>query len=198
MPYQMASNGQARLTRKCSEKFTASALAGTVRVRFSSHGCARVFLTLLAIRAKHISSSAKIFGTSKHEKVLDNFYNSGAAKLCPPDNSAHISSHSAVKASESATMERVNATLRKRREIELDDAYKKACKRAQAKGRPVPARDQYYYGYGYPYMMMYPYMCVPMYGGVYYADPYCMPMGAGMAGACAAGTCSGGVAAGGW
>jgi hypothetical protein len=30
-----------------------------------------------------------------------------------------------------------------------------------------------------------------------YGDPYGMPMGAGMAGACAAGTCSGGVAAGG-
>lgn len=30
--------------------------------------------------------------------------------------------------------------------MEMDDAYKKACKRAEAKGRQSPARDQYYYG----------------------------------------------------
>jgi hypothetical protein len=41
-------------------------------------------------------------------------------------------------------------------------------------------------------------MAYGYYPGIYaYGDPYCMPMGAGMAGACAAGTCSGGVAAGG-
>jgi hypothetical protein len=56
-------------------------------------------LTTSAIRSKHISSSAKLFGTSKHEKILNDFYDSGAAKLCPPDNSAHISSHNAVKGS---------------------------------------------------------------------------------------------------
>lgn len=144
-----------------------------------------------AIRSKHISSSAKIFGTSKHEKILNNFYDSGAAKLCPPDNSAHISSHNAVKINEDATRALVFGALRKRREKELDDAYQKACKRAKSKGRTIPPRDQYYYGpWGYPYMMYGPWMCYPV-GGMYYADPCMMPMGVGMAGNCAAGTCSG-------
>lgn len=78
--------------------------------------------------------------------------------------------------------------------MELDEAYKKACKRAQAKGRPVPQRDLYYggaYGYG-----MYPYMMFGMYP--YYMPYGMMPMGAGMVGSCAAGTCGGGVAGGGW
>ncbi|KUJ24676.1 uncharacterized protein LY89DRAFT_605468 [Mollisia scopiformis] len=152
-----------------------------------------------AIRSKHISRSNKIFGTSKHEKVLNNFYDSGAAKLCPPDNSAHISSHNAVKVVESEARTAVYAALRRRRELELEEAYKKACKRAQAKGRPIPPRQDYYYGaWGYPYLMYGPWMSYGMMGGVYYAgDPCVMPMGAGMAGNCAAGTCSGGVGAGG-
>jgi hypothetical protein len=89
--------------------------------------------------------------------------------------------------------------MRARRQQELDTAYEKACKRARNKGRPVPSRDAYYYGpWGYPYMMYGPWMAYGYYPGIYaYGDPYCMPMGAGMAGACAAGTCSGGVAAGG-
>lgn len=157
-------------------------------------------LTTIAIRAKHSSSAGKFFGTDKHEKVTNNFYDSGAAKLCPPDNSAHISSHNAVRITHSDIRQRVFLTLRARHEIALDDAYKKACKRAAAKGRPVPVRDQYLYGgFGYPYMMYGPYMAYPMMGGYYYAgDPCMMATGAGMHGACAAGTCSGGVAAGGW
>ena len=154
-----------------------------------------------AIRSKHISSSAKIFGTSKHEKVLNNFYDSGAAKLCPPDNSAHISAHSAVRVEESATREAVFARLRETRKMQLEDAYKKAVTRARAKGRTIPPRDQYYGAYwGYPYLMYGPYMSMGMYGygGMYYAgNPCMMPMGAGMAGNCAAGTCGGGVAQGG-
>ncbi|KAH8774025.1 hypothetical protein BGZ57DRAFT_894252 [Hyaloscypha finlandica] len=152
-----------------------------------------------AIRSKHISSAGRLFGTSTHEKVADKFYDSGAAKLCPPDNSAHISAHSAVKALESSTRARVYDAMRARRQQELDTAYDKACRRARNKGRPVPSRDAYYYGpWGYPYMMYGPWMAYGYYPGIYaYGDPYCMPMGAGMAGACAAGTCSGGVAAGG-
>jgi hypothetical protein len=136
---------------------------------------------------------------SKHEKVLNNFYDSGAAKLCPPNNSAHISAHNSVKITQSETREMVSASLRKRREVELDDGYKKACKRAQAKGRPVPTRDEYMYGpWGYPYMMYGPYMAYPMVGMYPWGYPYMMPVGTGMVGACAAGTCSGGVAGGGW
>lgn len=152
-----------------------------------------------AIRTKHISTAGRLLGTSKHEKNSNTFYDSGAAKLCPPDNSAHISSHNAVKVEEDATRAAVQARLRRVRETELDSAYAKACKRAKAKGRPIPPRDEYYYGaWGYPYMMYGPYMAMPMYGGVYYAgDPCSMPVGAGMAGSCAAGTCSGSVGAGG-
>jgi Glycine-rich domain-containing protein-like len=158
-----------------------------------------LLLTPPAIRSKHISSAGRIFGTSTHEKVADKFHDSGAAKLCPPDNSAHISAHSAVKALESSTRAVVYDRMRARRQQELDTAYEKACKRAKSKGRPVPSRDAYYYGpWGYPYMMYGPWMAYGYYPGIYaYGDPYCMPMGVGMAGACAAGTCSGGVAAGG-
>jgi hypothetical protein len=99
-----------------------------------------------SIRVKHISSVGKIFGVSKHEKVLNNFYDSGAAKMCPPDNSAHISAHNAVRVTDTATRSLVNQRLRKRKELEMEAAYKKACKRAQAKGRPPPPRQDYYYG----------------------------------------------------
>ena len=152
-----------------------------------------------AIRSRHVSSTGRIFGTSKHEKAQDNFYDSGAAQLCPPDNSAHISSHNAVKVEDTTSKAAISARLHAARKMELDDAYNKACKRAKAKGRSIPPRNDYYYGaWGYPYMMYGPFMAYPMYGGIYYAgDPCSMPVGAGMAGACAQGSCSGGVAAGG-
>ncbi|KAI9648029.1 hypothetical protein NHQ30_002657 [Ciborinia camelliae] len=153
-----------------------------------------------AIRSKHIDSSNRVFGTSKHEKVLDSFYTSGAARQCDPNNSAHISAHSAVRVEESATRASVLDRLRQRNESEMNHAYDKARHRAQQKGRTIPPRDDYYYmAWGYPYMMYGPYMS-PIYVGapVYYAgDPCVMPVGAGMAGACAAGSCGGGVAAGG-
>ncbi|KAH8596636.1 hypothetical protein B0O99DRAFT_685632 [Bisporella sp. PMI_857] len=152
-----------------------------------------------AIRVRHSSNTGKILGTSKHEKVSNDFYSSGAANLCPPNNSAHISSHNAVHAKQSAIKAATFERLRRRRQMELDDAYKKACKRAEKKGRKPPSRDECYYGaWGYPYMMYGPYMAMPMYGGAYYAgDPCTMNTGTGMHGACAVGTCSGGVAAGG-
>jgi len=178
--------------------FILSVLAGIAKVCLSfSHS--RRLLTKTAIRSKHISNSARLFGTSTHEKVVDRFYDSGAAKLCPPDNSAHISAHSAVKSIETSTRSVVSDAMRARRQQELDTAYERACKRARSKNRPVPSRDAYYYGpWGYPYMMYGPWMAYGYYPGIYmYGNPYCMPMGAGMAGACAAGTCSGGVAAGG-
>ena len=119
--------------------------------------------------------------------------------MCPPDNSAHISSHNAVHVEESAIRALTLERMQLRRKMELDIAYGKACKRAEKKGRKPPPRDEYYYGaWGYPYLMYGPYMAMPMYGGMYYAgDPCAMNVGAGHPGACAAGTCSGGVANGG-
>ena len=119
--------------------------------------------------------------------------------MCPPDNSAHISSHNAVRVEESAVRALTLERMQMRRKMELEAAYEKACKRAEKKGRKPPPRDEYYYGpWGYPYLMYGPFMAVPMYGGMYYAgDPCAMNVGAGSSGACAAGTCSGGVANGG-
>ncbi|KAF7864055.1 hypothetical protein EAF04_007020 [Stromatinia cepivora] len=153
-----------------------------------------------AIRSKHIDSSSGFFGTSKHEKVLDSFYTSGAAKQCDPNNSAHISAHSAVRIEESEIRASVLDRLSRKNKSEMNRAYDKARHRAQQKGRTIPPRDDYYcMAWGYPYMMYGPYMS-PIYVGapVYYAgDPCVMPVGVGMAGACAAGSCGGGVAAGG-
>jgi hypothetical protein len=106
---------------------------------------------MAAIRATHAS---KLFGGSKHDKAADDFYASGAAKLCPPDNSAHISTHNAVPTDQSATAMHVAANFRKARESQLEEAYRKACKRAQKRGRPIPVRERYvhdYWGYQYPY-----------------------------------------------
>ncbi len=152
--------------------------------------CEIILTKDIAIRSKHIGSG-KIFGTSRHEKILNNFYDSGAAKLCPPDNSAHISAHNAVKVQQDGIREKVYDAMRRRRQLERDEAYKKACKRAQSKGRSIPPRDQYYYGaWGYPYMMYGPYMAYGMMPGMYYAgDPCVMAQGTGIPGACAAGTC---------
>jgi hypothetical protein len=147
------------------------------------------------------SSSVRIFGASRQERVVDSFYESGAANLCPPDNSAHISSHSAVKPVSHGIKENIAALARQKHQNDLEAAYKKACARAAAKGRPIPQRrgaEDYYMGpWGYPYLMYGPYMSMGMYGGVYYAgDPCVLPLGDGMAGNCAAGTCGGGVAGG--
>ena len=105
------SNGPPRHTRSISRKYIPNARVGIAKVHPSSpilnlkHKSQ--LLTRTAIRSKHISSSAKIFGTSKHEKIFNNFYDSGAAKLCPPNNSAHISSHNAVKVAESETRAKI-------------------------------------------------------------------------------------------
>ena len=133
--------------------------------------------------------------------MVDAFYDSGAARLCPPDNSAHISSHSAVKPLDTATQAAVSERLRQKQMNDLEAAYQKACARAAAKGRPIPQRrgaaDYYGGAWGYPYMMYGPYMSMGMMGGMYYAgDPCTMSVGAGMAGNCCAGTCGAGVAAG--
>lgn len=85
--------------------------------------------------------------------VEDKFHKSGNASFCPPDNSAHISSHNAVDPG--ASIQGPEAAVRKRmQEIHqrrLEDQYEKARKRAEKKGRKLPPRQQYYDHWGYSY-----------------------------------------------
>lgn len=156
------------------------------------------------IRTTHVSSVGKMLGISRQEKVAETFHTSGAASFCPPDNSAHISSHNAVKSLQdpSASLtgqKRVQAQLAALHRQRLDDAYAKAQKRAEKRGRKIPPRDQYYDHWGYPYYYYGPYM-YPLWltPGMYYgwAPGYVAACGGGSWGGCAAGSCGGGVAAG--
>jgi hypothetical protein len=121
---------------------------------------------------------------SKNEKVAEAFHTSGAARLCPPDNSAHISSHNAVKV---AVSKQAHALFNAR----LDAQYEKACRRAEKKGRRLPPREQYYDHWGYSYYMYGPWIYpLYFYPGMYYAwDPGYVGGVNGMYGGCAAGSC---------
>lgn len=108
--------------------------------------------------------------------------------------------HKEELAQRTVTAARISAA----HQAELENAYKKACKRAASKKRPIPPRDEYYgSAWGYPYLMYGPYMA-PIWwsagisgGGLYYAGDYCsLPMGDGMVGNCVTGTCSPGIGAG--
>ncbi|KPM44192.1 hypothetical protein AK830_g2331 [Neonectria ditissima] len=153
-----------------------------------------------SVRTSHISSIGKILGLSSNEKVEEKFHSSGAASLCPPDNSAHISSHNAVKLSDDATIQipgrkSVQRQMQDAHQRRLEENYQKARKRAEKKGRKLPPREQYYEHWGYSYYMYGPWM-YPMYftGGMYYGSA---PGVAGSGGgSCASGSCGGGVAAG--
>lgn len=157
------------------------------------------------IRGTHVSSVGKLLGASKNEKVADNFHTSGAASFCPPDKSAHISSHNAVKMVEDpasttrSSRRRVQAQMTALHQQRLDDAYAKAKRRAEKKGRKIPPKDEYYDHWGYQYYYYGPYM-YPMWftPGLYYgwAPGYVAGCGSGGWAACAAGSCGGGVAAG--
>lgn len=121
-----------------------------------------------SIRAKHVNSANSLFRTtSKHDKVSDEFYSSGAAKFCPPGNSAHISAHNAVPTVGDTMNKRVADRLAAARKKQLDEAYAKACKRAIKRGRPVPQKEKFvanHYGMAYesqyPYGMMYMSVCI--------------------------------------
>ncbi|KAF3764157.1 hypothetical protein M406DRAFT_226915, partial [Cryphonectria parasitica EP155] len=150
------------------------------------------------IRSSNTGSVSRMLGMSTQEKVAQNFHDSGRAKLCPPDKSAHISAHNAVRQQSSDARDTVRDYLRERqyRQLELD--YQKACKRAQKKGRTLPPRDEYYNHWGYSYYMYSPFL-FPMYftPGLYYGwNPGFIGGGAGAWGGCAQGSCSAGVAAG--
>ncbi|OBT97940.1 hypothetical protein VE01_04050 [Pseudogymnoascus verrucosus] len=141
-----------------------------------------------AIRAKHVSSASSIFKkTSKHDKISDEFYNSGAAQFCPPSNSAHISAHNAVPVVNGDPMnKRVAERLAAARKKQLDEAYAKACKRAIKRGRPVPPKEQFVANhYGMAYASPYPYGMMYMTPFMYPYGLYYMPMGVGVYGACA-------------
>lgn len=130
--------------------------------------------------------------------VVNEFHESGKANLCPPDASAHISAHNAVKYHDEDSRRAVAYKAMHDAQIaRMDDNYKKAQKRAEKKGRKIPPRDEYYYYWGYPYMMYGPWV-YPIYWtpGFYYADPGMAAAGSGHAGACAAGTCGGAAGAG--
>ncbi|KAH7336629.1 hypothetical protein BKA65DRAFT_479516 [Rhexocercosporidium sp. MPI-PUGE-AT-0058] len=146
-----------------------------------------------AVRAQ--THAGKVFGMSKQEKSLQRFYESGAANSCTPDKSAHISAHSSVTMAENPMREVIVRIARKHHDRELEEAYKKACKRAKAKGRPAPERSEYYKGpWNYPMLMYGPYMSVGLLGGIYYAgDPCVGSFGAGSPGNCALGSCGTGV-----
>ena len=78
------------------------------------------------------------------------------ANLCPPDNSAHISSHNAVRTIDeglvaSNHVEKVQNRLRQIQNKRLEENYQKACKRAEKKGRKLPPKDDYYNHWGYSY-----------------------------------------------
>ncbi|GJN75779.1 hypothetical protein PLICBS_009885 [Purpureocillium lilacinum] len=124
------------------------------------------------LRSAMVSSVGKFLG-SRDQKIADEFHSSGAAKLCPPDNSAHISAHNAVRSIETVERQRVSSYLRARHQEKLDRNYERAQKRAQKKGRELPPKDEYYNHWGYSYYMyspfMFPYYYAP---GLYYGwDP---------------------------
>lgn len=147
-----------------------------------------------AVRESHTSTASRLFGTS-NAHAADNLHTSSQ----DPRKSVHISAHNAVRPRDNSN--KYDEIARSKAEA-LEKHYQKACDRARKKGKREPKRNDYYYSeaYGYPvYIPAYSPYIGPMgvNGGMYAANPACMAVGAGMAGACASGTCGGGVAAGG-
>ena len=87
-------------------------------------------------------------------EVSDKFHASGAAQLCAPQASAHISAHNAVKTfipEEDEARRKAYEQMRATQQARLDENYAKACKRAEKKGRKLPSKDDYYSHWGYNY-----------------------------------------------
>ncbi|KAK4182675.1 hypothetical protein QBC35DRAFT_147343 [Podospora australis] len=161
-----------------------------------------------AIRSSHVSSLGKVLGLSRQERVAEDFHKAGTASLCPPDKSAHISSHNSVRSIPVENVLAIDSAARTRRHVQarlealnkkrLEAAYLKAKANAEKKGRKPPTREQYYdhWGYAVPYgaPYMYPVWYTP---GLYYGwYPVGVAACGGGAGGCVPGTCGGGVAAG--
>ncbi|KAI0198550.1 hypothetical protein F4808DRAFT_451932 [Astrocystis sublimbata] len=153
-----------------------------------------------SVRTSHVSSIAVKLPIFKREKdkAPDNFYESGRAALCPPDNSAHISAHNSVRVTNNdSKRSMLQKRLQLRHQKRLEDNYEKARKRAKAKGRELPPRDDYYgYYWGAPYLLYGPYVYPAYYVCPIYYDSSTVAAGSGYYGACAAGTCGGTAAAG--
>ncbi|KAJ3561231.1 hypothetical protein NPX13_g9029 [Xylaria arbuscula] len=135
---------------------------------------------------------------SEKDKAPGKFYKSGRAALCPPDNSAHISAHNAVRVEEHDKVRaKISQRLHLAHQKRLDENYEKARKRAKKQGRELPPRDDYYYYYwGNPYLLYGPYVYPAYCVCPIYYDTTTVHSGEGVYGACAAGTCGGTVAAG--
>ncbi|KAI1827818.1 hypothetical protein F4861DRAFT_535647 [Xylaria intraflava] len=153
-----------------------------------------------SVRTSHSSGVANLLPILKTEKdkAPDRFYESGRAALCPPDNSAHISAHNSVKATEqSSSRSKVLQQLHLRHQKQLEDNYEKARRRAKRKGRDLPPRDDYYYYYwGAPFLLYGPYVYPGYCVCPIYYDSSTVVAGSGSYGACATGSCAGTVAAG--
>lgn len=151
------------------------------------------------IRAANTGTVSRILGVSNQERAATNFIESGRAQLCPPDKSAHISAHNAVRSQpHSSAHQAVNQYRIQRQQRQLEANYAKACKRAQKKGRTLPPRDEYYNHWGYSYYMYSPYVW-PLYftPGIYYgSDPGFVNTASTGWAACASGSCGAGVASG--
>lgn len=148
-----------------------------------------------AIRARNVSTVSRLFGDDKNEKAADRFYESGQANLCPPENSAHISTHNSVPENylgEQESRRRVRERIERAREGQLEAAYGKACKRAIKKGRKPPTKNEFrVQHYGYEYYGQYPYATPYASMYMYPYGLYYMPLAYGGYGACAAGSCGG-------
>jgi hypothetical protein len=138
-------------------RFTVNVPVGTVKVclLFTEPTLPILELALIdslsAIRTSNMSTMTRIMRLDPQEKVTEAFYSSGKATQCPPDKSAHISSHNAVTFHESTARERVQAQSKARYNEKLEKNYLKAQKRAEKKGRKLPDRDDYYAHWGYSY-----------------------------------------------
>ena len=108
----------------------------------------RLTLESTAVRSSLVSSISSLLKTKDH-KVSEKFHSSGAAKLCPPDNSAHVSAHNAVRFAGIASA--VDQAKRARHAQKVEEEYQKARKRAAKRGRELPPKDEYYNHWGYAY-----------------------------------------------
>ncbi|EGX94974.1 hypothetical protein CCM_03246 [Cordyceps militaris CM01] len=100
------------------------------------------------VRSSFVSSMSATFRTKEY-KLLQSFCTPEAAKLYPPDNSAHVSAHNAVSfASIASATERARQA---RHAQKIEEEYKKAQERAAKKGRQLPPKDEYYNHWGYSY-----------------------------------------------
>ncbi|KAM0254560.1 hypothetical protein ACHAQJ_006666 [Trichoderma viride] len=152
-----------------------------------------------SIRSSQISGLGKLLGISTNNKLSESFHASSVAETCPPDKSAHISFHNAVKTIETAERKKVTARVRARQRQWLDQEYKKAAKRAEKKDRTFPPKENYFTLWGTQYTMYGPYPFPPWFSpGMYYGwDPSVAHNGQGAWANCAGYTCgNGGIAAG--